>query len=91
MIVPAQRPALERVNSLIDELLTTTLLCRLCKHVEVETMAECPVCGAEVPLDAGTVRSELIECGDCGSELEVLSTDPMTLGEAPEVEEDWGE
>ena len=54
-------------------------------------MAECPVCGAEVPLEAGTVRSELIECGDCGSELEVLSTDPMTLGEAPEVEEDWGE
>lgn len=77
--------------SLIDEEPTTTLLCRLYKRVEVEVMAECPVCGTEVPLGAGTVRGELIECGDCGSELEVLATDPMTLGEAPEAEEDWGE
>ncbi len=54
-------------------------------------MAECPVCGAEVSLEADTVTGELIECGECGSELEVLELDPPRLGEAPEAEEDWGE
>jgi len=54
-------------------------------------MAECPVCGAQVPFNNDTVVSELMECPDCGTELEVLDTDPPTLGEAPESEEDWGE
>ncbi len=34
---------------------------------------------------------ELLECGDCGSELEVISLDPVKLEEAPEAEEDWGQ
>ena len=54
-------------------------------------MAECPVCGAEVILAADTVTGELIECAECGSELEVLEVDPPRLGEAPEAEEDWGQ
>ena len=54
-------------------------------------MAECPVCAGEVELAGDTVVGELIECPDCGSELEVLEVDPPRLGEAPEVEEDWGE
>ena len=54
-------------------------------------MAECPVCGGDVTLDADAVVGELIECADCGSELEVLAIDPVALGEAPETEEDWGE
>ncbi|MDX1432796.1 MAG: lysine biosynthesis protein LysW [Gammaproteobacteria bacterium] len=54
-------------------------------------MSECPVCGGEVPSDADTVVGELLTCPDCGSELEVLGTDPLELGEAPETEEDWGE
>lgn len=54
-------------------------------------MAECPVCGAEVALDSGTVVGELLECADCGTELEVLEVDPPKLAEAPETEEDWGE
>ena len=37
------------------------------------------------------VVGELMECPDCGTELEVLGTDPAELGEAPESEEDWGE
>ena len=28
---------------------------------------------------------------DCGTELEVTSLAPLTVEEAPEVEEDWGE
>ena len=54
-------------------------------------MIECPVCGAEITLAADAVVGELMECGDCGTELEVLNLEPPTLGEAPETEEDWGE
>jgi alpha-aminoadipate carrier protein LysW len=32
-----------------------------------------------------------VECPDCRSELEVVSTGPVMLAIAPEAEEDWGE
>ena len=54
-------------------------------------MIECPVCGAEVSLPDGTVAGEILECTDCGTELEVTAIEPPTLAEAPETEEDWGE
>jgi len=54
-------------------------------------MANCPVCEAEVPLETNIVKGELIECLECGSELEIVSVDPVQLDEAPEEEEDWGE
>ena len=55
------------------------------------TMTECPVCGGAVSLGPDTVISELIDCGECASELEVITLDPPRLEEAPEVAEDWGE
>ena len=54
-------------------------------------MPECPVCGVEIKLASDTVKDELIECPDCGVELEVTGTNPFTLKEAPQEEEDWGE
>ena len=54
-------------------------------------MSECPVCGADIVLEKGTVKGELIECNDCGTELEVVSVDPIIISEAPQEEEDWGE
>jgi len=54
-------------------------------------MSECPVCGAEITLADDVVKGELLECDDCGSELEVVSLEPVTLEEAPEAEEDWGQ
>ncbi len=54
-------------------------------------MAQCPVCDAGVDLTDDVVTGELVECPDCGTELEVLATDPPKLGEAPETEEDWGQ
>lgn len=53
--------------------------------------ASCPVCDVEVELADDTVEGELIECEDCGSELEVVNLNPLELAEAPEAEEDWGE
>ncbi len=54
-------------------------------------MTECPVCGADLVLADDTVQGELLECDDCGCELEVVSTEPAMLAEAPEEEEDWGQ
>jgi alpha-aminoadipate/glutamate carrier protein LysW len=56
------------------------------------TSACCPECAAEIELNPDDVMSgEIIDCPDCGVELEIISTLPMTLALAPEEEEDWGE
>jgi alpha-aminoadipate carrier protein LysW len=54
-------------------------------------MSTCPECAAPVALTAGLRLSEILECGDCRAELEVLALNPFMIGLAPEVEEDWGE
>ncbi len=54
-------------------------------------MSECPVCGGDINLADDVVTGELLECDDCGSELEVTSLEPVELVEAPEAEEDWGQ
>lgn len=54
-------------------------------------MPECVVCGSELDLDDDIVAGELIDCSDCGSELEIASLDPITIQEAPTEEEDWGQ
>ena len=52
----------------------------------------CPVCDAAVQA-AGAEVSEIITCPDCKSRLVVknVSETGVTLGEAPQIEEDWGE
>lgn len=52
------------------------------------TTAECPECGAAVPIPEGTIAGEILECL-CSAELEVTETGALIL--APEEEEDWGE
>ena len=51
---------------------------------------KCPVCDADVKVEDAMV-GELLTCADCGVELEVTSLSPLTVEEAPEVQEDWGE
>ncbi len=53
--------------------------------------AICPECEADIPIPDGTIEGEIIQCPDCGVELEVISLDPPMLDLAPEEEEDWGE
>lgn len=53
--------------------------------------ATCPICEAEVAIPANAMLNELLSCPDCGTELEIVSLQPLLLEEAPQVEEDWGE
>ncbi|MEU9884951.1 lysine biosynthesis protein LysW [Sphaerisporangium sp. NPDC051017] len=54
-------------------------------------MIACPECEATVDLPDAPRLNEILECGDCHAELEILSLEPTLVGLAPEVEEDWGE
>jgi alpha-aminoadipate carrier protein LysW len=51
----------------------------------------CPVCESSVDVNGTSRLSEIVECTDCRSELEVVATDPVMLAVAPEAEEDWGQ
>lgn len=59
--------------------------------MSVGVSMECPVCGGGVDVATDVMLGELMDCGDCGSELEVRSLSPMELQEAPMAAEDWGE
>lgn len=52
---------------------------------------ECVECGSGVDLPEDVVQNEIVECGACGVELEVVSVGPPEVELAPEEEEDWGE
>lgn len=52
---------------------------------------KCPKCDAEITLADNCELGEIISCDECSAELEVKSLDPITLDDAPEVQEDWGE
>lgn len=54
------------------------------------TALECTECAAAIDATPA-LTGEIIDCPDCGVELEVVSLDPLRLEVAPEVEEDWGE
>lgn len=50
----------------------------------------CIECGADLELE-DVVQGEIVQCQECGVELEVLNLEPVELGLAPAEEEDWGE
>lgn len=51
----------------------------------------CPECAAPVSVPADVFPSEIVQCGDCALDLEVVALQPLSLALAPEEEEDWGE
>jgi alpha-aminoadipate carrier protein LysW len=53
--------------------------------------SSCPECGGNVTVGKSTIVGEIIQCPDCGVELEVKGTQPIALALAPVEEEDWGE
>ncbi|WP_336035778.1 lysine biosynthesis protein LysW [Halobacterium yunchengense] len=54
-------------------------------------MSTCPECGADLALHDDLEVGEIVDCGTCGTELEVVDVDPPVLEEAPDLAEDWGE
>lgn len=51
---------------------------------------ECPECAGAIALPK-PVSGEIVDCPDCGVELEVVTANPILLALAPEEAEDWGE
>lgn len=51
----------------------------------------CPVCDGENTIDYLPEIGELLDCSDCGSELEVSSTEPLEVIESDLEAEDWGQ
>lgn len=51
----------------------------------------CPECAGAIAPKAVMQLGELLSCSDCGAKLEVMGVEPLSLGMAPQVEEDWGE
>ncbi|MBN2492319.1 MAG: lysine biosynthesis protein LysW [Planctomycetes bacterium] len=54
-------------------------------------ITNCPSCDAEIVFDDDAEEGEIIECPECGIELEIVSLDPAEVQEAAEEEEDWSE
>ena len=60
--------------------------------MSVAATIECPICAGAVGLPADVMLGELLECDDCGSELEVATVSPTpSVREAPLSAEDWGQ
>ena len=54
-------------------------------------MSQCLTCGSEVDVDSDAEEGEIVECAECGAELEIVNLDPIEFAHAPEEEDDWGE
>ena len=59
--------------------------------MSVNSPTPCPECGGLVTLPANVEVGEVVQCAECGVELEVIALGPVELQLAPEEEEDWGE
>ena len=60
--------------------------------MSVAVATDCPVCAGAVDTPDDAMLGELLDCDECGSELEVTQLTPgMELREAPMCAEDWGE
>ena len=52
-------------------------------------MVTCPKCEGAIDVDEDDVdEGDTISCDDCGATLKVLSTDPLELESAEEIEEE---
>ncbi len=52
-------------------------------------MVTCPVCDGSIDVDEEDVdEGDSISCDECGADLKVVSTDPLELESADELEEE---
>lgn len=69
------------------------LSCTAQDHRMSQTLVEaieCPECANPLTIQPA-LAGELVDCGGCGAELEVVSLQPLVVRPAPLVQEDWGE
>jgi alpha-aminoadipate carrier protein LysW len=60
--------------------------------MKMSAQANCLSCSDPVSVAADAMVGEITECRACGQEHEILGLgEALSLGLAPEVEEDWGE
>ena len=53
--------------------------------------ANCPECEATLTLAGDIEQGEIVQCPNCGAELQVTAVNPAVLELTPEVDEEWGE
>lgn len=55
--------------------------------------SECPICAETISIAENTETSEIIQCPGCNNRIVVININEsqVTLGEAPKIEEDWGQ
>lgn len=51
---------------------------RLCGENKMPTTV-CPECSEDVFVDAEAEQGDIISCGECGTELEIVGLDPIEL------------
>jgi alpha-aminoadipate/glutamate carrier protein LysW len=62
---------------------------RITVSVWEEKMVTCPVCDGAIDVDEEDVdEGDSISCDECGADLKVVSTEPLELESAEELEED---
>lgn len=44
----------------------------------------CPDCQFEINIDENTMVGDIIECSECGTEVEIISLDPLKYSELKE-------
>ncbi|HTX36224.1 MAG TPA: hypothetical protein VME43_14440 [Bryobacteraceae bacterium] len=55
-------------------------------------MVTCPVCEGSIDVDEEDVdEGDTLSCDECGADLKVVSTDPLELESAEELEEEEDE
>ena len=55
------------------------------------SFVECIVCDARIDFDYEIELNELLECIDCGTELEIIGLNPLEVTEVDADTEDWGQ
>ncbi|GAG38568.1 unnamed protein product, partial [marine sediment metagenome] len=47
--------------------------------MSMSQQSPCPECGFAITIAADTVKGEILQCGDCGVELEVINLEPLEM------------
>ena len=51
---------------------------------------QCPVCDSDVVIEDEAYEGDLLDCANCGAELEITSLRPLTINEVKQEDENDG-